>query len=144
MIATFGLRPHEVFFCEFPNPNDPYCVDVLNGKTGYHRTRAIHPEWADKWNLSDVKKPSVTGKTFRVYGQRVTRQFSRYKVPFHPYDRHAFAIRASVVKGLPDSTAAAFMGHSPTVRKATYHRWLSNSVNDAVYQKIILDQREDV
>jgi integrase len=143
MMATFGLRPHEVFFCEFPDSSDPHTVDVLKGKTGYHRTHAILPEWSEQWNLIDVKKPLCTALTFKEYGARVKRQFNRYGVPFHPYDlRHAFAIRGSVVKGLPVSTMAAMMGHSPVVHQRTYHRWLSNEVNDRVYRDIILKKPE--
>lgn len=138
VLAAFGLRPHETFFCEF---KDPCTLEVLKGKTGYRVARAIHPEWAHQWQLTNVKRPNVTGKTDRDYGQRCSRQFSRYKIPFDPYDlRHAYAIRGSVVKGLPVSSMAAMMGHSALVHTRTYHRWLQDATNEQVYRKLILGE----
>jgi integrase len=141
MLAAFGIRPHEAFFCEFV---DPYTVKVTKGKTGSRITRAIHPEWADQWELQKIKRPNVQGKVHRSYGQRVSRQFARYKVPFVPYDlRHAFAIRGSVIKRLPVSVMASMMGHSVAVHTRIYHRWLSDSTNEQVYRSLILGKGQD-
>lgn len=139
MMATFGLRPHEVFHCEFI---DAHTVDVLKGKTGYHRARAILPEWAEQWNLIDKKLPAIEpGRDFKVYGDRNKRQFQRYGIPFPAYNlRHAYAIRGSVAKGLPTSTMAQMMGHSVAVHTREYHHWLSDVTNEAVYRKLILNE----
>lgn len=138
MLATWGLRPHEAFFCEFI---DLHTIYVNDGKTKARTARAIPPEWAEQWNLAEVNRPSVNGKTFRDYGQRVSRQFSRYNLPFVPYDlRHAFAIRASVIKRLPVSTAASLMGHSVAVHLKIYHRWLTDATNEQVYRSVILGE----
>jgi integrase len=136
LIATFGIRPHEAFFCEFV---DSMTLKVIEGKTGARITRAIHPEWAEQWQLIDIQRPNITGRSHRDYGQRTSRQFARYEVPFVPYDlRHAFAIRGSIVKHLPVSTMASMMGHSVNVHTRIYHRWLSDATNEEVYRKIIL------
>lgn len=138
MLATFGLRPHEVFFSEFIDFNT---ICVNDGKTKARTARAIPPEWSEQWNLMEVRRPNVSGKTFRDYGQRVSCQFGRYKVPCVPYDlRHAFAIRASVVKRLPVSTAASLMGHSVAVHLKIYHRWLTDAQNEQVYRSVILGE----
>ncbi|WNZ46135.1 hypothetical protein Q2T42_30565 [Leptolyngbya boryana CZ1] len=141
MLATFGLRPHEVFACEFVDSLTIKIreeMQVREGsartKTGFHIARAFYPEWAEDWNLIKVNRPNVSGKTPRVYGQRVSRQFSRYQIPFVPYDlRHAYAIRGSVVEKYPSVLMAEMMGHSESVHTATYNRWISNSTSQAAY-----------
>ncbi len=147
MMACYGLRPHEVFFCEFEDQHSNEVLNVLKGKTGAHQTYPIPPEWADEWNLQKVVLPNVGRErafTFKTYGDRVRRQFQRYGVPFRPYDlRHAFAIRASVTEGLPTSTAASMMGHSVAVHTRTYHKWLKSSTNQQVYRKIVKKQAKD-
>jgi integrase len=139
IMAAFGIRDHEVFFCRFVK-NDPLTLEVLKGKTGYRVTQAIRPEWVELWNLINVNCPKVAPKNdFHKYGQVVNRAFYRYEMPCHPYDlRHAYAIRASIVEGLPLSTAAAFMGHSVEVHTRKYHRWLSQKTNREVYDRIVL------
>lgn len=139
ILATFGLRDHEIFFCRFME-NDPLTLEVLKGKTGYRITQAIRPEWVELWDLTMVNCPKVAPKDdFRKYGQVVNGAFYRYKMPCHVYDlRHAYAIRSSVVEGLPISTAASYMGHSPTVHTQRYHRWLKHKTNREVYDRLVL------
>lgn len=82
MIAAFGLRPHEVFFCKFI---DALTVEVFKGtKTGYHVTRAIQPRWVEDWNLTIENRPSVSGKTMRDYGQFVSTQSVDTNCPLCP------------------------------------------------------------
>ena len=141
MLAAFGLRPHEAFACEFINPLTLKVQQET--KTGARITRAILPEWSQRWDLIDMKPPNITAKKGRQRGQLVSRQFGsdRYNLPFVPYDlRHAWAIRASVAKGLPVSTAAAMMGHSVTTHTRVYHRWLSDAENERVYRSLILGE----
>jgi integrase len=136
LIATFGIRPHEAFFCRFV---DEYKLEVMNGKTCRRIARAIHPDWVQEWSLQSFVLPNVKGRVFRDYGQRCSLQFRRYKVPFVPYDlRHAWAIRATVVKRLPYSVSAKAMGHSIQVHTNTYHRWISEMVGDKVYDDLVL------
>lgn len=145
MMAAFGLRPHEVFFVEF---QDAYTIRLMRGKTGDRTVRAIPPDWVERWGLQSPNPPKATGKTHRDYGQRVNRQMSRYRdeqglLPkgFTAYDlRHAYAIRGSVKleKPLPVSTMAAMMGHSVAVHTKTYHRWLTDATNEAVYRRLVL------
>ena len=140
MLATFGLRPHEAFACEFI---DPLTLKVHQGtKTGSRITRAILPEWAKQWHLIEMNRPNVRSRG-RACGQLVSRRFGvdRDNLPFVPYDlRHAWAVRASVAKGLPVSTAAAMMGHSVTTHTRVYHRWLSDAQNERVYRSLILGE----
>lgn len=133
IMATYGLRNHEVFFCDYTalqqgDPEAPICVQD-NTKTGYHEVWPFYPEWVDQFNLRQIRLPAVntdlTQTTLRRVGQLVTNQFQRYHLPFSPYDlRHAWAVR-TIHFGLPDAVAARMMGHSVAVHTRTYHQWLT-------------------
>lgn len=140
MMATFGLRPHEIYACDIL---DPLTVRVhRDTKTGERTTRAIMPEWSERWNLiDDSQRPQTTVKSLKKRGEYVSTQFKRYGVPCGPYDiRHAWAIRASVRQGLSNGTAAKMMGHSEAVHTRTYHRWLSDTVVEREYIDKIRDR----
>ncbi len=140
VMAAYGLRPHEVFFCEI---SENLACRVLEGKTGERTCYPLHPEWAEQWRLWEAKKPRCNGATYRDYGKRVTVAFWRRDTPFDPYDlRHAYAIRASIVFNLPVASAAAWMGHSPSVYLRTYQRWISVKEHESLFNRIIEARRE--
>ncbi|MEP0917232.1 site-specific integrase [Leptolyngbya sp. DQ-M1] len=131
IMATFGLRNHEVFYCNFKGlERGETSIEVLpTTKTGSHQVWAFYPEWIEAFNLRDIQLPQVetdlSKTTLRQVGQRVTAQFRRYGVPFSPYDlRHAWAVRTIHV-GLSDTVAAKMMGHSVLVHTRTYHQWIT-------------------
>lgn len=132
IMATYGLRNHEVFFCDYSALGQgETMVQVLpTTKTGSHEVWAFYPEWIEEFNLRNIRLPDIETDlqrtTLQTIGQRVTAQFRRYQVPFSPYDlRHAWAVR-TIHFGLPDTVAARMMGHSVTVHTRTYHQWISH------------------
>jgi integrase len=134
IMATYGLRNHEVFFCDYNRlrQNDPEAViDVqATTKTGWHQVWPFYPEWVERFQLRQGQLPPVstdlTRTTLQRIGQQVTTQFRRYQIPFSPYDlRHAWAVRTILV-GLPDTVAARMMGHSVQIHNRTYHRWITH------------------
>ncbi|WNZ47258.1 site-specific integrase [Leptolyngbya boryana CZ1] len=131
MMATFGLRNHEVFYCNLNGlKRGETSIEVLpTTKTGSHQVWAFYPEWIETFNLREIQLPPVetdlNKTTLRQVGQRVTAQFRRYGVPFSPYDlRHAWAVR-TIHFGLSDTVAAKMMGHSVLVHTRTYHQWIT-------------------
>lgn len=127
IMACYGLRDHEVFFCKVSEVA-PHICEVLEGKTGAREVYPLLPRWAVEWKLWEVCKPDCTGNTYRDYGQRVCQYFNRRKLPFSPYDlRHAYAIRGTLQYKIPVVTMAAWMGHQPSVHWNTYNRWISGS-----------------
>ncbi len=137
LMATYGLRNHEVFFCDFSGlkKNGDLILRVLpNTKTGEHQVWPFHPDWHEMFGLEVVgNNPKALPKintdlkttTLQKVGRRVSEQFKRYKLPLTPYDlRHAWAIRTIHI-GLPDSVAARMMGHSVTIHNQTYHHWIT-------------------
>ena len=123
MMAAFGLRDHEVFFCEWTDGG----LQVLKGKTGPRLVfQPLYPEWVDEWDLKTVIRPKIQDAddlySKQQLGTKVARAFNRQGVPFTPYDlRHAYGIRTSLFNlQVPD--AAKLMGHSPKVHLERYHK----------------------
>jgi integrase len=137
LMATYGLRNHEVFFCDGSAlaPGADRVLRVLpTSKTGEHQVWPFQPEWIDYFELERLGRdrnamPSVNldlrRTTLREVGRRVAEQFQRYGLPITPYDlRHAWAVRTIHI-GLPDTVAARMMGHSVAIHTRTYHHWIT-------------------
>ncbi|MGF1459240.1 MAG: site-specific integrase [Leptolyngbyaceae cyanobacterium] len=133
LMATYGLRNHEVFFCDYStltNGDPESAIEVLETtKTGAHDVWPFPPQWVEEFGLRDLSLPNLetnlTQTTLQRIGQQVTLQFHRYRIPFAPYDlRHAWAVR-TILLGLPDTVAARMMGHSVAIHNRTYHRWIT-------------------
>ncbi len=141
-IAAFGLRNHEAFFLDTSSLEDGgHFVRVIEGKTGARNVWAFHQDWIDRFELRTVVLPQVSGSDHSAYGAKVTRYFSReLELPFTAYDlRHCWAIR-TLELGLDISLAAQQMGHSLDVHSRIYHRWISDSVHENAYRKLIEQQ----
>ena len=137
LMATYGLRNHEVFFSDLSclKKNGDNIIRVFpNTKTGEHQVWPFHPEWVglfeldNKTDTSDLLpsiKTDLKDTTLQHIGRRVSEQFRRYKISFTPYDlRHAWAIRTILI-GLPNTVAATMMGHSVSIHTKTYHHWIT-------------------
>jgi len=129
IMATYGIRNHELFYLDTSLLHEaPGILIVLpGGKT--NKLRKVWPclaEWWSEWKLWETDLPNCTGKSNTDLGQRVTRAFGRYNIPFSPYDlRHSWAIRTAVY-GLDAAIAARMMDHSVDVHTKLYHRWIGD------------------
>lgn len=133
IMATYGLRNHEVFFSDYDmlaSGDEEAAIEVLETtKTGQHDVWPFYPEWVDAFNLREINLPKINTNlnttTLQRVGQQVSKQFKRYEIPFSPYDlRHAWAVR-TVYIGLPDTVSARMMGHSVAIHNRTYHKWIT-------------------
>jgi len=149
LMATYGLRNHEVFFADFSDlaPRGEKVLRVLpTTKTGEHQVWPFLPDWVERFGLGVLadapgRLPGVCTDlrrtTLQQVGRRVAEQFQRYDLPLAPYDlRHAWALR-TIHLGLPDTVAARMMGHSVTIHTRTYHHWITRrdqqrAVDDAL------------
>jgi len=149
LMATYGLRNHEVFFCDLnalKNSGDKILRILPTTKTGEHQVWPFHPRWVDLFELSSLgNDPNLLPKinrdlrktTLQNIGKRVTDQFNRYNLNIRPYDlRHAWAVR-TIFYDLPDTVAARMMGHSVSLHTQTYHHWITKrdqqkAVNNAL------------
>ncbi|MDX2240172.1 MAG: site-specific integrase [Leptolyngbyaceae cyanobacterium bins.302] len=136
LIAAYGLRPHEVFKCSFEAMPELRVLDET--KTGYRPVYPFYPEWLERWKLTEGELPQCTGRNNTDLGRRVSHAFTRYGIPFCPYDmRHAWAVR-TIHYGLPDTLAAKQMGHSVQVHTELYHAWLSANEHRRCWDALLL------
>jgi len=149
LMATYGLRNHEVFFADLSSlkKGGDSIIRVLDTtKTGEHQVWPFHPKWVDIFELYNLGEDySLLPKinldlkvtTLQNIGKRVTEQFKRYQLKIKPYDlRHAYAVR-TILYDLPDTVAARMMGHSVNLHTQTYHHWITKrdqqkAVNNAI------------
>ena len=149
LMATYGLRNHEVFFCDLSsltNFGDKIIRVLPTTKTGEHQVWPFHPEWVEKFELSKLGNnpellPNINRDlkitTLQNIGKKITDQFNRYSLQIKPYDlRHAWAVR-TIFYDLPDTVAARMMGHSVSLHTQTYHHWITKrdqqqAVNNAL------------
>ena len=137
LMATYGLRNHEVFFCDLSalgSGGDRVIRVLPTTKTGEHQVWPFHPEWVERFDLTRLGNasdalPSISTDlrrtTLQQVGRRVSEQFRRYELPLTPYDlRHAWAVRTIHI-GLPDTVSARMMGHSVAIHTRTYHHWIT-------------------
>jgi integrase len=141
MLATYGLRNHEVFRLDYQEITKSEVLRVLDGKTGSRIVYPIYPEWYGKFSLNEVVLPSVdTNNSNSSLGHTVAQWFRRHEIPFHAYDlRHAWAVR-SLLFGLDVSLAAKMMGHSLKVHSETYHQWISEQQYKQAF-KLLSDRK---
>ena len=145
MMAAYGLRNHEVFFCDcraLINGEAEAAIEVLDvTKTGAHDVWPFPPQWIDEFGLREQTLPDIEldlqKTTLQRIGQQVTLQFRRYEIPFSPYDlRHAWAVR-TILLGVPDTVAARMMGHSVAIHNRTYHRWITRRDQQRAVQAVL-------
>jgi integrase len=135
MIATYGLRNHEVFRCD---ASDLELLKIeSNSKTGEHYAVSFPEEWIKLFNLeAPIIPPLDLTRSNKALGNAVTQQFKRYGIPFTPYSlRHAWAIRTWRA-GWPDSDSAKAMGHSVQVHYRIYQRWTGTETRREIYQRL--------
>jgi integrase len=154
LMATYGLRNHEVFFCDcsaLAAGGDRVLRVLPTSKTGEHQAWPFQPDWVERFELQRLGRerralPPVRtdlGRTtLQQVGRRVAEQFRRYGLPITPYDlRHAWAVR-TIHLGLPDTVAARMMGHSVAIHTRTYHHWITRrdqqQAVDAALQRLRL------
>lgn len=141
MMATYGLRNHEVFKVDFEllRSGDPVLSVLDDTKTNAREVWACYPEWMEQFDLPNVQIPAINlSRRNQAIGGAVTRAFKRYKIPFTPYDlRHAWAVR-TLLFGMDYGMAALQMGHSVAVHRRTYHRWITRAHMQSAYERVML------
>ena len=155
LMATYGLRNHEVFFSDLSalKENGDKIIRVLNStKTGEHQVWPFHPKWVETFELYKLGKdpkllPNINKDlkytTLQNIGKKITDQFSRYNLKIKPYDlRHAWAVR-TIFYDLPDTVAARMMGHSVSLHTQTYHHWITKRDQQKAVNNALLKFKEE-
>jgi integrase len=141
MMATYGLRNHEAFKLDFEQlrSGDPILSVLTDTKTNAREIWACYPEWLEQFDLCNVQLPPISlDRPNRDIGSSVSKAFTRYHIPFTPYDlRHCWAVR-TLLFGMDYGMAALQMGHSVAVHRKTYHRWITREHHRSAYSRMML------
>lgn len=139
VMATYGLRPHEIFAIVEPGEISSKTGKITireNTKTGQRDVWPVPDAWREIFSLSVIKMPDIEteGRDNQQLSNRMSANL-RGKIPHTPKSlRHAYAIRTAV-KGVPDSIAARWMGHSIAVHASTYHNAISQLQHEAIWER---------
>ena len=145
MIATYGLRPSEVFqltddcinkFTSLGNKRHILYIPE-DTKTGEREVYPLHPEWVEKFDLLNVSRLESNAKKLETKISWLNKLFHRYGFNQPAYDlRHRYAVRASELGVLAD-IAAKWMGHSVEEHYTTYQKWMDFSTHNKVFDKVL-------
>lgn len=125
LMATFGLRDHECWLCEFASTDT---LRVLAGKTGDRLIQLpLYPEWIGEWNLLDICRPDIKQDGDHQYlAKQCAQAFKRAEVGFTPYDlRYAYGHRGNITFNYQPWMMAQQMGHSLDVHLRIYQRFIN-------------------
>ena len=151
MLATYGLRPHELFAIDlkaFTDSSNIYHLVTLKPeltegtKTGERKCGIppLHPEWVELFDLKNVKMPLFTSQIKNRHGT-ISKKFLKHKLRFTPYDlRHAYAIRGHRLR-IPIRTMADYMGHTVQEHTVTYQSHMSKNTNIEIYKEVVLEKQ---
>ena len=140
MLATYGLRPHEIFNLDverFTRKTEALRVFDTT-KTGQRLAYPCPSAWRERFKLWDVQLPDIQaeGKSNKDLGRKVSQEFREQKIWHNPYDlRHAWCIRTALL-GVPDGVAARWAGHSVAVRTKIYLQAISESQHQGVFERM--------
>jgi integrase len=163
MLATFGLRPRELFV----QPDIHWWISPQNcdrtwkvhkdTKTGYREVIPFVPEWIELFNLQNSqplkildKKVAKIASVQNINWMRrdISRWFRKVGIEFQPYDlRHACAIR-SHLQGIPIKAAADNLGHTVDEHTKTYQRWFGienrkKAFGEVISQKALIELQKN-
>ena len=129
-IATWGLRPHEVWELEVEK-GSTRCEVQEDTKTGRRLVPALKKEWVERWQLDEKLLPDWSIPIDEPFADVVTHAIGqilrRRQFGFTTYSlRHAWAIRC-FRRGIPHGTAAKCLGHSVEVHLKSYSRWITEA-----------------
>ncbi|MBW4641984.1 MAG: integrase [Goleter apudmare HA4340-LM2] len=151
MLATYGLRPHELFAVDIPafldSANSFHLVSLNPSLTEGTKTGdrscgipPLYPHWVELFDLKNIKFPDNEGSLSNKTAKLQIR-FRTADIGFKPYDlRHAYAIRGHRLR-VPIKTMADYMGHTVQEHTKTYQRWMNEDANLEIYREVVIHRQ---
>ncbi|MBD2207596.1 DUF3596 domain-containing protein [Calothrix sp. FACHB-1219] len=148
VIATYGLRPHEVLAINYEKSFQPphYCLYIdekltEGTKTGSRVAYPLPLEWVDIFDIANPKTSYLEKKKdfflaqLNKLSERLAERMRFKNVGFQPYDlRHRYAIRGREL-GYQIDNLAKWMGHSLKEHTQTYQKYWDDDSHVIVYEK---------
>jgi integrase len=148
VIATYGLRPHEVLAIDYQKSFQPphHCLYIDEKITEGTKTgsRVVYPlplEWVKLFDIANPKTSYLDKQKdlfladLDKFSARVAERMRFKKVGFKPYDlRHRYAIRGREL-GYQVDNLAKWMGHDLKEHTQTYQKYWSDDSHVIVYEK---------
>jgi integrase len=149
LMGAYGLRPVELMHLRVEANGVVWCLYEKRsggGKTQKRQLRALHPEWAEEW---DLVGRLANGERLPPFGGGVAEAARRYLMRHKTWQglastgvtcygfRHGYALRAHQSYGLSVRVAAALMGHSPETHQRCYGRWTDQKTIDTALEAAI-------
>ena len=126
MMATYGLRDHELDECEFAGVKH-YLQVPDQTKTGFRTVVPLERDWVELFDLRSERRRVRVSKAPDATSQWLYHRRKKLGFPYVPYSlRHSYAGRLWRVGGsrLDIFTAARLMGHSVERHERTYREWI--------------------
>ena len=138
VLATFGLRPHELYKSEFNFESEPQLVYV-GEKTKRKKPRTVFPLKIDGLDFLEIPiqidklKARCKGVTNLQVGHTVNKWFQKY--PFSPYQlRHFYAVRGAM-EGIGPVFMSKWMGHDITIHYKHYGSLLGDRESEQLWKQ---------
>jgi hypothetical protein len=133
MIATYGLRPHELAGITYDWPR----VHVARTtKTQERVVYPLHPDWVELFKLTSPQPIEMRSPINSNNGRLVGQLFRRHYVPYtRQVLRDAYAIRGARL-GISPAIMAKWLGHSLKVHYDNYLRHLDQIDFDGVWENL--------
>ncbi|GAA6622715.1 hypothetical protein [Scytonema sp. NUACC26] len=145
MIATYGLRPSELFqltdgeLAQFTDPSNKRHILYVpeDTKTGEREVYPLHPEWVERFDLKNVFRIKTSSSKLEYKISWLNKLFHKAGFNQPAYDlRHRYAIRATELE-IPVDIASKWMGHSLEEHAKTYQKWMSITTFNKAFDKMM-------
>lgn len=137
MLATYGLRPHELFHLDLAKM--PMIRVLPDTKSGERVVYPVPGGWIDLFNLREQQFPSFALQeemSNTSLGNKISVGFRQKKLPVVPYGlRDAYAVRCAVL-GIDSSIAAKWMGHSIDIHVEHYQKYIDEIAMHRIWSKL--------
>ena len=148
MIATYGLRPSEIFRIDvlrFSQKTEALRV-LDTTKTGARITYPCPATWRDRFELWNVQYPGIEigNKSNEELGKKISQKFRLMNIPHIPYAlRPAWCIRLALTGTVDSAIAAKWAGHSLQVHEKTYLQAISEAQFKQVFDRMKRQESAD-
>ncbi|ALF53849.1 hypothetical protein ACX27_14920 [Nostoc piscinale CENA21] len=147
VIATYGLRPHEVLAIDYEKSFQPphfpiYINEKITGgtKTGSRLVYPLPYKWVEHFDIVKPKTKYIDESRelfqtkIRTFADRFGERLKTKGINFRAYDlRHRYAIRGREL-GLDSHELAKWMGHTLDEHTQTYQKYWTDNSHSIIYK----------